>query len=112
MLVLLGFAMVAVFMALIMTKRLTPVLALIIVPTVFGLFAGAGLGIGDMVMDSIKSHGTDRRAADVRHHLLRHHDRRRPVRPAGRRFILRLVGNDPAKVVVGTAVLAGGVAGR
>ena len=55
MLVLLGFAMIAVFMVLIMTKKLTPVLALIIVPTVFGLFAGAGLGIGPMVMDSMKS---------------------------------------------------------
>ena len=55
MLVLLGFAMIAVFMVLIMTKKLTPVLALIIVPTVFGLFAGAGLGIGDMVMDFIES---------------------------------------------------------
>ena len=56
MLVILGFAMIATFMALIMTKRLTPLLALIIVPTIFGLFAGAGLGIGDMVMDSVKSH--------------------------------------------------------
>ena len=55
MLVLLGFAMIAVFMVLIMTKKLTPVLALIIVPTVFGLFAGAGLGIGEMVLDSMKS---------------------------------------------------------
>ena len=45
--------MIAVFMVLIMTKKLTPVLALIIVPTVFGLFAGAGLGIGDMVLDSM-----------------------------------------------------------
>ncbi|MFK4297830.1 Mg2+/citrate symporter [Arthrobacter sp. GAS37] len=55
MLVLLGFAMIAVFMVLIMTKKLTPVLALIIVPTIFGLFAGSGLGIGSMVMDSMKS---------------------------------------------------------
>ena len=41
MLVLLGFLMIATFMGLIMTKRLTPLLALIIVPTVFGLFAAA-----------------------------------------------------------------------
>lgn len=34
MLVLLGFAMIAVFMILIMTKKLTPVLALIIVPKI------------------------------------------------------------------------------
>ena len=44
-LVVLGFAMVLVFMTLIMTKRLTPMVALILVPTVFGLFAGAGLGL-------------------------------------------------------------------
>lgn len=53
MLVILGFGMVAVFMALIMTKRMTPVLALIVVPTIFGLFAGAGLGIGEMALDAI-----------------------------------------------------------
>ncbi|OUE10407.1 Mg(2+)/citrate complex secondary transporter [Clavibacter michiganensis] len=40
MLVFLGFAMVLTFMALIMTKRLTPMVALILVPTIFGLFAG------------------------------------------------------------------------
>ena len=52
-LVLLGFTMVLAFMTLIMTKRLTPMVALILVPTVFGLFAGAGLGMGDMILDSI-----------------------------------------------------------
>lgn len=53
MLVLLGFAMVATFMVLIMTKRMTPLLALILVPTIFGLFTGAGLGLGDMVLEAI-----------------------------------------------------------
>ncbi|RIJ57853.1 citrate:proton symporter, partial [Clavibacter lycopersici] len=52
-LVFLGFAMVLTFMALIMTKRLTPMVALILVPTIFGLFAGAGLGIGDMVIEAL-----------------------------------------------------------
>jgi citrate-Mg2+:H+ or citrate-Ca2+:H+ symporter, CitMHS family len=37
MLVGLGFAMIAVFMYLILTKRLTPVVALILVPAVFGI---------------------------------------------------------------------------
>ena len=55
MIVLLGFVMILVFMALIMTKKLSPVLALILIPTIFGLFAGAGLGIGAMVMDAIES---------------------------------------------------------
>ena len=52
-LVLLGFTMVLTFMVLIMTRRLTPMVALILVPTIFGLFAGAGLGLGDMIMDAI-----------------------------------------------------------
>ncbi|MFX5813277.1 citrate transporter, partial [Acinetobacter baumannii] len=38
---------------LIMTRRLTPMVALIVVPTVFGLIAGAGFGLGDMVIDAI-----------------------------------------------------------
>src|SRR5699024_12594179 len=47
--------MIGVFMTLIMTTRLSPILALILVPTAFGLFAGAGLGTGEMVMDAIAS---------------------------------------------------------
>ena len=49
MLVILGFLMVAAFMFLILTKRATPVVALTLVPVIFGLLAGAGLGIGDMI---------------------------------------------------------------
>ncbi|MDR6868786.1 CitMHS family citrate-Mg2+:H+ or citrate-Ca2+:H+ symporter [Microbacterium resistens] len=53
MLVLLGFLMIAVFMFLVMTKRATPIAALILVPLIFGLFTGAGLGLGDMVIESL-----------------------------------------------------------
>lgn len=49
----LGFAMVACFMGLIMTKRLTPLVALIIVPVAFGLFAGQAAGLGPMMLDGI-----------------------------------------------------------
>ena len=52
-LVVLGFTMVLAFMALIMTRRLTPMVALILVPTIFGLLAGAGLGLGEMIIDAI-----------------------------------------------------------
>ena len=55
MLVLLGFGMIAVFMVLIMTKRITPIAALILVPIVFGLIAGGGLGLGKSIVDSIKT---------------------------------------------------------
>ncbi|WP_028272568.1 CitMHS family transporter [Arthrobacter sp. UNC362MFTsu5.1] len=108
MLVLLGFAMIAVFMVLIMTKKLTPVLALIIVPTVFGLFAGAGLGIGDMVLDSMKSMTSTAALlmfAIIYFGLMIDVGLFDPLV----RFILRKLGNDPAKVVLGTALLAAAV---
>ncbi|CAN7284578.1 CitMHS family transporter [Arthrobacter sp. LjRoot14] len=108
MLVLLGFAMIAVFMVLIMTKKLTPVLALIIVPTVFGLFAGAGLGLGDMVMDSMKSMTSTAALlmfAIIYFGLMIDVGLFDPLV----RFILRKLGNDPAKVVLGTAILAAAV---
>jgi CitMHS family citrate-Mg2+:H+ or citrate-Ca2+:H+ symporter len=107
-LVLLGFAMIAVFMVLIMTKKLTPVLALIIVPTVFGLFAGAGLGIGDMVMDSMKAMTSTAALlmfAIIYFGLMIDVGLFDPLV----RFILRKLGNDPAKVVLGTAILAAAV---
>jgi len=107
-LVLLGFAMIAVFMVLIMTKKLTPVLALIIVPTVFGLFAGAGLGIGDMVMDSMKSMTSTAALlmfAIIYFGLMIDVGLFDPLV----KFILRKLGNDPAKVVLGTAILAAAV---
>lgn len=108
MLVILGFAMIAVFMVLIMTKKLTPVLALIIVPTVFGLFAGAGLGIGDMVMDSMKAMTSTAALlmfAIIYFGLMIDVGLFDPLV----RFILRKLGNDPAKVVLGTAILAAAV---
>jgi citrate-Mg2+:H+ or citrate-Ca2+:H+ symporter, CitMHS family len=107
-LVLLGFAMIAVFMVLIMTKKLTPVLALIIVPTIFGLFAGAGLGIGDMVLDSMKSMTSTAALlmfAIIYFGLMIDVGLFDPLV----RFILRKLGNDPAKVVLGTAILAAAV---
>ncbi|QCB98380.1 citrate:proton symporter [Arthrobacter sp. PAMC25564] len=108
MLVLLGFAMSAVFMVLIMTKKLTPVLALIIVPTIFGLFAGAGLGIGTMVLDSMKSMTSTAALlmfAIIYFGLMIDVGLFDPLV----RFILRKLGNDPAKVVLGTAILAAAV---
>jgi CitMHS family citrate-Mg2+:H+ or citrate-Ca2+:H+ symporter len=107
-LVLLGFAMIAVFMVLIMTKKLTPVLALIIVPTVFGLFAGAGLGIGDMVLESMKSMTSTAALlmfAIIYFGLMIDVGLFDPLV----KFILRKLGNDPAKVVLGTAILAAAV---
>ncbi len=54
-LALLGFLMVAAFMTLIMTKRMTPLVALIVVPVLFGIIAGHASGLGDMMIDGIKN---------------------------------------------------------
>jgi len=108
MLVILGFAMVLTFMTLIMTKRLTPMVALIVVPTIFGLFAGAGLGIGDMVIEAVG--GLAGTAALLMFAILYFGI----MIDVGLfdplvRLILRMAGGDPAKVVVGTALLAAAV---
>ena len=108
MLVILGFAMIIVFMTLIMTKRLSPILALIIVPTIFGLFTGAGLGIGEMVMDSIASMSS---TAALLLFAIIYFGIMIDVGLFDKlvEFILKVAGHDPVKVVMGTALLTGAV---
>ncbi|WP_345803269.1 CitMHS family transporter [Microbacterium sp. AZCO] len=107
-LVILGFTMILTFMALIMTRRLTPMVALILVPTIFGLFAGAGLGLGDMILDSI---GNMAPTAALLMFAIMFFGIMIDVGLFDPliRFITRLLGDDPAKVVLGTAILAGAV---
>lgn len=108
MLVLLGFAMILTFMVLIMTKRLTPMVALIVVPTIFGLFAGAGLGLGDMVIEAIKDLAPTAALlmfAIMFFGIMIDVGLFDPLI----RLITRFLGDDPAKVVLGTAILAGAV---
>jgi citrate-Mg2+:H+ or citrate-Ca2+:H+ symporter, CitMHS family len=107
-LVALGFTMVLVFMALIMTRRLTPMVALIVVPTAFGLFAGAGLGLGDMILDAI---GSMAPTAALLMFAIMYFGIMIDVGLFDPliRAITRLLGDDPAKVVLGTAILAGAV---
>ena len=105
MLVALGFLMVAVFMFLIMSKRATPVVGLIAVPVVFGLLAGAGLGIGDMVAGGMKSVAPTAALlffAIIFFGIMIDVGLFDPLV----KVILRVVRNDPMRLVVGTAVLA------
>jgi hypothetical protein len=107
-LVALGFLMILTFMALIMTNRMTPMVALILVPTVFGLIAGAGLGLGDMVIDAVKDMAPTAALlmfAIMFFGIMIDVGLFDPLI----RWITRLLGNDPAKIVLGTAVLAGAV---
>ncbi|WP_282348199.1 CitMHS family transporter [Pseudomonas sp. PS01301] len=54
MLSLLGYGMIVTFMALIMSKRLSPLVALTITPIVFALIGGFGPEMGNMMIDGLK----------------------------------------------------------
>jgi len=113
MLVGLGFAMIALFMYLILSKRLTPVIALILVPAVFAVFAvqfGVAVvpagGVTGAIMESIKSFAPTAALlffAIIYFGLMIDVGLFDPLI----RLILRLVRNSPARLAVGTAVLAG-----
>ena len=105
-LVVLGFAMILTFMTLIMLGRLTPMVAMLLVPTIFGLIAGAGLGLGDMALDAIKDMAPTAALlmfAIMFFGIMIDVGLFDPLI----RVITRVLHDDPAKVVLGTAVLAG-----
>ena len=109
MLAVLGFATIAVFLTAIMTKRVSVLVALVLIPVFFGLLAGAGPDLGKMMLDGIAK-----------------------VAPVGVMIIfavlyfglmldvglfdpminrlVRLVKGDPVKVALATAVLTMAVA--
>jgi CitMHS family citrate-Mg2+:H+ or citrate-Ca2+:H+ symporter len=97
--------MVVVFMFLIMTKRLPALVALIIVPIVFGLIGGFGAQLGPMMLTGIKSlapTGVMLMFAILYFGIMIDAGLFDPVV----RKILKLVQGDPMKIVVGTAALA------
>lgn len=104
MLVILGFSMITAFMWLIMTKRITPVAALILIPSIFGLFAGAGLGLSDIVMEALLKLAPTAALlffAITFFGIMIDVGLFDPLI----RLILRFVKNDPMRLVVGTALL-------
>ncbi|MFD6441919.1 citrate transporter, partial [Peribacillus sp. NPDC060186] len=52
MLALLGYLMILVFMILIMTGRLSAMIALIVVPSAFALIGGFGSQMGEMALEA------------------------------------------------------------
>ena len=111
MLITLGFSMIAVFMYLILTKRLTPMVALILVPLTFAALAGAfGItgqadeGVVDSIMTAI---GDFAPTAVLLFFAIIYFGLMIDVGLFDKLVagILKLVGNDPAKVVIGTAIL-------
>ncbi|MDH2125926.1 citrate:proton symporter [Pantoea brenneri] len=55
MLLIISLLMIAVFIGLLMTKKLSALTALIVVPTLFALLAGNGLETGDMVIKGLRT---------------------------------------------------------
>src|SRR6478735_1735631 len=91
--------MVAVFMYLIMSKRLTPMVALIIIPIIFGLIGGFASGMGPMMLEGVKDIAP---TAIMILFAILYSGLFDPLVS----FILKVVKGDPLKIVVGTAVLS------
>ncbi len=104
MLAALGFATIAIFLFAIMTKRVSVLVALILIPAAAGLVAGAGEGLGKMMLEGIS------RVAPVGVMIIfavLYFGLMLDVglfEPMIRR-LLRFVKGDPLKVALATAVL-------
>ena len=105
MLILLGFLIVATFMALIMTRRLSALVALIVVPLAFGIAAGHGADLGGMAITGITALAP---TATLLLFAVLYFSVMIDVGlfdPLVRRAV-RAAGGDPVRVAVGTAVVA------
>jgi citrate-Mg2+:H+ or citrate-Ca2+:H+ symporter, CitMHS family len=102
---LLGSAMVVTFMTLIMTKRMSALAALIVVPIAFGIVAGAGPDLGGMMLKGIAQvtpTAVMLAFAVLYFAILMDAGLFEPLV----RRVLMTVGDDPVRISIGTAVLA------
>jgi CitMHS family citrate-Mg2+:H+ or citrate-Ca2+:H+ symporter len=105
MLTILGFAMIATFLVLIMLKKMSPIAALVLVPALFCVFVGKGARLGDYVIDGVTSLAPTAAMlmfAIVYFGVMIDVGLFDPVV----RGILKFCKADPLRIVVGTAVLA------
>ena len=97
--------MIIVFMVLIMTKRLSAMIALMVVPIIFALIGGFGKDMGPMALEGIKSvapTGIMILFAILFFGIMIDAGVFDPIIS----IILKLVKGDPVKIAIGTAVLA------
>ena len=105
MLALLGFSMIAVFMFLIITKRMSAMVALVSIPILFALLGGFGPGIGEMMLNGIKQvapTGVMLMFAILYFGVMIDAGLFDPLVSK----ILAFVKGDPLKIVLGTAILS------
>ncbi|MFE6332925.1 CitMHS family transporter [Streptomyces sp. NPDC057798] len=105
MLTILGFAMIATFLVLIMMKKMSPIAALVLIPALFCVFVGKGAHLGDYVIDGVTSLAPTAAMlmfAIVYFGVMIDVGLFDPIV----RGILKFAKADPMRIVVGTAVLA------
>ncbi|MFG2787575.1 CitMHS family transporter [Streptomyces sp. NPDC048419] len=105
MLTLLGFAMIATFLVLIMLKKMSPIAALVLIPALFCVFVGKGAKLGDYVIDGVTSLAPTAAMlmfAIVYFGVMIDVGLFDPIV----RGILKFCRADPLRIVVGTALLA------
>ncbi|MFF6993958.1 CitMHS family transporter [Streptomyces sp. NPDC008313] len=105
MLTILGFAMIATFLVLIMLKKMSPIAALVLIPALFCVFVGKGARLGDYVIDGVTDLAPTAAMlmfAIVYFGVMIDVGLFDPIV----RAILRFCKADPLRVVVGTALLA------
>ncbi|WP_228991451.1 CitMHS family transporter [Streptomyces sp. DH8] len=105
MLTILGFAMIATFLVLIMTKKMSPIAALVLIPALFCVAVGQGAHLGDYVIEGVGNLAPTAAMlmfAIVYFGVMIDVGLFDPVV----RGILRFCKADPMRIVVGTAVLA------
>jgi citrate-Mg2+:H+ or citrate-Ca2+:H+ symporter, CitMHS family len=105
MLTILGFAMIATFLVLIMLKKMSPIAALVLIPALFCVFVGKGARLGDYVIDGVTSLAPTAAMlmfAIVYFGVMIDVGLFDPIV----RGILKFCKADPLRIVVGTAVLA------
>ena len=104
MLIFLSYAMIASFMYLIMSKRLSPLVALLLVPIAFGCLGGFATQLGAMMYDGVKMlapTGIMLTFAILYFCMMTDAGLFNPLI----KLLLRVVKGDPRKIVTGTAVL-------
>jgi len=104
MLVFLSYSMIAIFMYAVMSKRLSALTALVLIPVIFAIFTGHSAELSDMMVDGIKKlapTGIMITFAILYFCMMTDAGLFNPLI----KLIVKIVKGDPLKIVVGTGIL-------
>ncbi|RKG38161.1 CitMHS family transporter [Acinetobacter rongchengensis] len=104
MLVFLSYSMIAIFMYAVMSKRLSALTALVLIPVIFSIFTGHSAELSDMMVDGIKKlapTGIMITFAILYFCMMTDAGLFNPLI----KLIVKIVKGDPLKIVVGTGIL-------